>query len=167
MIDTVGYFAGLPTRQLWQTVEYFTDWLTGEEEPQSVRGFLARPCYWQAEEIRRRHDTFIQRHGTTTSGTGSRTPTRTRSRFSQNRTYWSRSATRRGLRRPCPPSDRLCRHGDEVPSGGDVILVAGFLANGYAITIRRVRTATQTTDIRNQGRSSRRSTKTLLTIRLC
>lgn len=33
MIDTVGYFAGLPTRQVWQTLEYFTDWLTGEEEP--------------------------------------------------------------------------------------------------------------------------------------
>lgn len=41
--------------------------------------------------------------------------------------------------------------GTRSPSGGDVILVAGFLASGYAITIRRVRTATQTTDIRNQG----------------
>jgi hypothetical protein len=33
IVDTVGYFAGLPTRQLWQTAEYFTDWYTGEEEP--------------------------------------------------------------------------------------------------------------------------------------
>lgn len=31
----VGYFAQLPTRQLWLTAEYFHDWMTGEQEPDS------------------------------------------------------------------------------------------------------------------------------------
>ena len=35
--------------------------------------------------------------------------------------------------------------------GGNVILTAGNLASGYAISIRRVRPVTQGTDIRNQG----------------
>ena len=32
----VGYFAQLPTRQLWLTGEYFHDWMTGEQEPESL-----------------------------------------------------------------------------------------------------------------------------------
>lgn len=36
-------------------------------------------------------------------------------------------------------------------SGGDVVLTAGNLTTDYALTIRRVRSVTQETDIRNQG----------------
>jgi len=36
-------------------------------------------------------------------------------------------------------------------AGGTIVLVAGNLASGIALTIRRVRPFTQTTDIRNQG----------------
>lgn len=38
----VGYFAQLPTRQLWLTGEYFHDWMTGEQEPESVMEGLWR-----------------------------------------------------------------------------------------------------------------------------
>ncbi len=41
--------------------------------------------------------------------------------------------------------------GARSPSGGDVILTAGNLTTGYALTLRRVRQSTQSTDIRNQG----------------
>lgn len=37
------------------------------------------------------------------------------------------------------------------PSGGSITLTAGSLPSGYRITIRRLRTLTQNTDIRNQG----------------
>jgi hypothetical protein len=33
--NTVGYFAQLPTRQTWITLEYIYDWMTGEEEPEN------------------------------------------------------------------------------------------------------------------------------------
>lgn len=33
MFNTVGYFAGLPTRQTWQTLEYAYEWMTGEQQP--------------------------------------------------------------------------------------------------------------------------------------
>lgn len=36
-------------------------------------------------------------------------------------------------------------------SGGNIVLTAGNLATGHILVIRRVRTLTQTTDIRNQG----------------
>jgi len=32
-VMTVGYFGQLPSRQVWQTGEYFYDWITGNEEP--------------------------------------------------------------------------------------------------------------------------------------
>jgi hypothetical protein len=31
-----GYFARIPSRQLWLTGEYFHDWLTGDEVPANV-----------------------------------------------------------------------------------------------------------------------------------
>lgn len=33
---TVGYFAQLPTKQIWKTSEYFYSWLTGEEQPDTL-----------------------------------------------------------------------------------------------------------------------------------
>jgi hypothetical protein len=46
LVQTVGYFAKLPTSQLWKSGEYFHDWWTGEEDPGSVleglyRGLIA------------------------------------------------------------------------------------------------------------------------------
>lgn len=35
-VMAVGYTFHLPTRQVWQTAEYFYDWLTGKEDPASV-----------------------------------------------------------------------------------------------------------------------------------
>jgi hypothetical protein len=34
-VMTAGYFAQLPTRQVWLTAEYLYDWMTGEESPDS------------------------------------------------------------------------------------------------------------------------------------
>lgn len=39
---TAGYFTGLPTRQALTTVEYLKDWLTGDEQPDSVPEGLIR-----------------------------------------------------------------------------------------------------------------------------
>lgn len=39
---TAGYLVGLPSRQVWLSSEYFYDWSTGEEEPESVQEGLWR-----------------------------------------------------------------------------------------------------------------------------
>jgi hypothetical protein len=36
IVETVGYFAKLPTKQVWRSGEYFYDWLTGEQDPEGV-----------------------------------------------------------------------------------------------------------------------------------
>jgi hypothetical protein len=39
---TTGYFTGLPSRQIWMTSEYFYDWMTGEESPDTIPEGLFR-----------------------------------------------------------------------------------------------------------------------------
>lgn len=36
IVMTVGYATKLPSRQLWQTGEYFFDWYVGDLEPESL-----------------------------------------------------------------------------------------------------------------------------------
>lgn len=42
IVNTIGYAAKLPTAQLWKTLEYFYDWMTGLEIPESIISGLYR-----------------------------------------------------------------------------------------------------------------------------
>jgi hypothetical protein len=45
VVYSVGYGTGLPAGQIWKTTEYFYDWWTGEEEPESVLEGVGRALY--------------------------------------------------------------------------------------------------------------------------
>lgn len=42
LFNTTGYFAGYPAKQMWQSSEYFYDWMTGRERPQNPVEGIAR-----------------------------------------------------------------------------------------------------------------------------